>query len=305
MFWKTASIPLKVLGDFGQFKKRAQALNVIQGKNLIKSDIFEKASGLYQLSPNPSDYGFLSAFAVRADVPNKNGDAISKEELLRFRPHRRARTFETFILSPLHVNHFSSDPKLARGFIIDSVLNTWDEPFTFVEVVIAVDKTKDRILADSLLTGKINKFSMGSLVEMLECSLSFCRKRAMKEEELCEHLKTSRMQKINGELCFEWNIGVDYEELSVVENPAEVMATTTRILGNAPKLRSILPLLSNEKKAQFSITASSNIVKPLWADLIGIDEGDRRIIAKFIELYRDRFPSSVIKTLEKIFTEVG
>lgn len=302
-FWVTASVPIKPLGNFNAFKKRANALNVVKGHNLIENEVFERMASVYAVSPNPADYGFLSALAVREGVPNSNGDATSKEELFRFRPARRCRTFETFIQSPLQINHFASNPKLARGFIIDAVYNTWDEPFEFVETVIAIDKTKDPVLADALLTGKIKTFSMGSIVESLQCSLSFCKKVAHKESELCEHLKTQKMQMVNGELCFEWNIGVDYEELSVVENPAEKMAMTRKILGQAPHLRSVLNYLSPERRAGFAIAASSKEIT--WGEIMGLDEKDRRVIDEFVDIYKNRLPIPVLTMLKKSKEVIG
>ncbi len=297
-FWITASIPIKQLGDFNSFRRKAETLKVVNGSNLLDETIFEKMAALYAVSPNPQDYRYLSALAVRANVPNSNGDAVSREELFRYRPLRRCRSFETFIHSPLHVNHFSSNPKLARGFIVDAIYNTWDEDFEFVETVVAVDKTKDPILADALVSGKINKFSMGSIVESLQCSLSFCKKVAHKQSELCEHLRSQKMQYINGELCFEWNIGVDYEELSVVDNPAEKMAMTRKVLGNIPKLRNVLNYLPPAQREGFAIAASERHIS--WGELMGLDKSDIEIIDEYVRLYGNKIPPSVLVVLKKI-----
>lgn len=301
MFWITASVPFKVIGDYAQFKRRAETVRNVVGGNIIKPDVFERVASAYAISPDPRDYGFLSVLAVRADIPNNNGDAVSTEELLRFRPHRGCRTFETFINSPLHINHFASDYRLARGFIIDAILNKWDEPFTFVEVVVAVDKKKDPYLADALLSGKINKFSMGSLVETIQCSLSFCKKVAHQESELCDHLKKMRMQTINGELVFGWNIGVDYEELSVVENPAEKFAQTRKIFGSlVPRVASFVRTLPAREREAFRRVAEK---AKTWGDLMGISAEDKKIILEFLRIYGRRIPPSVENVLWKVVSE--
>jgi hypothetical protein len=306
MFFRVASVPFKVIGGFDKFRRYAESSEV--AANLIDTAIFEKLSPVYKISPDPKDYGFLSALAVRANVPNNNGDAISREELFRYRPHRGCRTFETFINSPLHINHFSQEPSLARGFIIDAIYNDRDEPFEFVEVVVAVDKTKDPYLADMLLSGKINKFSMGSLVEAIKCSLSSCGKVAHSEDELCDHLKRQRMQYVNGELVFGWNIGVDYEELSVVSNPAERFATTRHIFGGLPShltsfVRS-LPARTRVGLMERYAAAHSRRGLVVWADLFELDDADRAEIADFLRVYAGRIPESVVRALKKVLSVV-
>jgi len=303
-FWKTASVEFKPLGDYTDFRKRANALHQIKGYNLIDSSHFEKMATLYYVSANPKDYYFLSCLAVRANVPNKNGDAISTEELFRFRPARKCRTYETFIHSPLHVNHFSSDPKLAKGFIVDAIYNDWAEDFAFVETVVAIDKTKDPILAEAVYNGRINKFSMGSIVEALQCSLSHCKKIAYREEDLCEHLKNYRMQKINGELCFEWNIGVDYEELSIVDNPAEEMAMTRAILGSYPVMKTLSNYLPPQKRAGINVYASVKN-SPKWFEIMGIDRTDMEVVKRYFENLNYRVPPSVLRVIGRLFEEVG
>lgn len=307
MFFRVASVPLKVIGDFGDYSRKIRVIASVLGKqgnkekNLIDPKKFERVTGIYAISPDPTDYGFLSALAVRANIPNNNGDAISTEELFRFRPHRGCQTFETFINAPLHLNHFSSEPKLARGFVVDSIYNKWDEPFEFVEVVVAVDKKKDPYLADGLLSGKINKFSMGSLVEAIKCSLSNCGKIAHSEQELCEHLKKMRMQTVNGEMVFGWNIGVDYEELSVVERPAENFATTRKIFGGLPShLASFVNSLPGARKVAFQRFANKYIV---LADLLDLGDKDREIIKEFLSVYRGRIPGVVEATLRRVLDE--
>ncbi len=305
-FYKVADVPLKVIGDgqYGAFKRTAQTVkNAIpnSGYNLVADQIFAKLSPHYALSSNPADYIFLSALAVREGVPNKNGDATTHTELMRFRPARKCLTFETFVHDPIQMNHFASEHTLAKGFIVDSILNTWDESFEFVETALAIDKSKDPVLAQGLLSGRINKFSMGSLVEALECSI--CHKIAYKEQDMCDHLKFHKMQKINGQLCFEYNIGVTYEELSIVDRPAEEAAMTRKILGDMPRTREILPLLAHEKQASFHLVASEN--KPTWAELMGIDTIALKVAAQYLEFNKGRIPASVFSVFSKTFEKVG
>jgi hypothetical protein len=304
MFFRTAAVPFRLLGGFDDLRRYAQVqekqgLSSVAG-NIIRAEVFERVASVYKISPDPRDYGFLSALAVRANVPNMNGDAVSEEELFRFRPRRNCRTFETFINAPLQVNHFSSVPSLARGFIIDAYYNKTEPPYNFVEVVIAVDKKKDPYLAQMILSQQINKFSMGSLVESIKCSLSICGKVAYKEAEFCEHLRHQRMQYVNGELVFGWNIGVEYEELSIVENPAEKMALTRKIFANIP---SRLASFVNDLPAQGRVAVMRRVAESRnkrWGEVLGLSEDDFEVIRAFLRVYKLRIPPSVVKALESL-----
>lgn len=65
---------------------------------------------IYGLSKNPDDYIYVVARAVTAELPgkpnpNENGDAFTREELLRFDHRLARRVYKTFDYKPNHVNH--------------------------------------------------------------------------------------------------------------------------------------------------------------------------------------------------------
>ncbi len=72
----------------------------------------------YDISSNPSDYIFEAARAVTAEVPNENGDAFPRSELLRYDHKLKTPIFATFIGKPHHINHKADNPKTARGVVL-------------------------------------------------------------------------------------------------------------------------------------------------------------------------------------------
>lgn len=151
------------------FKKTANAEkyashfdNVTESSSIIE-DVKEKLSVVaetYRISSNPNDYIYVAVRALTADIPNENWDAFGEKELLRFEPKYGCRVYQTFNLKPHHVNHRSQDPTQARGVILDSHYNTKNAEH-FPEILVAVDKTKDKRLADGIASGEITGFSMG------------------------------------------------------------------------------------------------------------------------------------------------
>mgnify|MGYP001591075894 FL=1 len=121
----------------------------------------ENVADTYKISSNPGDYIFVISRALTADTPNENHDCFPAEELLRFDPKLGCRVFQTFNLKPNHINHRADDPTQARGVILDAHYNDLNKEEVFVEILVAVDKTKDKKLAEGILKGDINSMSMG------------------------------------------------------------------------------------------------------------------------------------------------
>jgi hypothetical protein len=150
----------------------------------------------YKISNNPSDYIYEAVRAVTAGVPNENGDAFSKNELLRYDHNLKKPVYQTFQLVPHFVNHQSSKLEAARGVILDAYYNDTSKPFDscnacgyrtaqvedrdatglyckkcgaiakdeFVEILIATDSKKDPHFANGVRTGVLNATSMGCFV---------------------------------------------------------------------------------------------------------------------------------------------
>ncbi len=194
------------------------------------NDIAEKlkvVAEAYQISANPEDYIYVAVRALTADVPNENHDAFSEKELLRFDTKFGCKVYQTFNMKPHHVNHRSADPKQARGVILDSHYNTKNAEH-FPEILIAVDKTKDKKLAEGISSGDISGFSMGCTADWTICSV--CNHTASSPAEFCNHIRFSKGKDVNGKVAFEWCEGVCFEEESSVDDPADKNALTQEVI---------------------------------------------------------------------------
>lgn len=292
MFFKIASTPIMgVYQSSGKFTKCAskdselkdfEKKTVSRALNLISKEALKSLAKVYNISSDINDYIFPVPRAVGADIPNSNGDRFSHEELTRFSPSHRCLVYQTFRNDPLHVEHAADNPKTARGFIPDAFYVQDNPKDRYVLTVVAMDATKDPALAEGLLSGEIDSFSMGCVCEAVQCSYSKCRKIAHTDRDLCEHLKHYRMSRINGELIYEDCLGVEYQELSVVGDPAYDKAKTQYMLNRNANLRKL------EAQQNFKLINS----------LVGFE--DARQVAKFFKENVNKLPEAMLKLGDKL-----
>lgn len=288
-FYKVGSAPIVgVYQSSGKFSKCAakneeiseqQDQAVKHAINLISSDILKSLSKVYNISANIDDYIFPIPRAVTANVPNSNGDLFSHEELTRYSPAHRCLVYQTFRTVPLHIEHAASDPKAARGFIPDAHYMTANEDDMHVLTVVAMDTSKDPPLASGMLDGSVNKFSMGCICGAVKCS--YCSKIAKSDRDLCECLRQHKMARINGTLVYEACLDVEYQELSVVGDPADERALTQVILQRAA---------SKNVPHSEKFTLLSNLVS----------KADQKEIARFFKANVGKLPDAMIRLADKI-----
>lgn len=292
MFFKTASTPiLGVYQTSGKFTKKASQNCDISSSddsvinkslNLISPDIIKTVSKLYNISSNIDDYIFPVPRAVGADEPNSNGDRFTHDELTRYSSNHKCLVYQTFRNDPLHIEHASENPKTARGFLPDAYYVSDNPKDKYVLTICAVDTKKDPDLAEGLLSGDIKYFSMGCMCEAVKCSI--CNKVANSDKEMCDHLKYKKMQYIGGKLVFEDCLGVEFQELSVVGDPAYAKAATQYILNKSANKRN--------KMAQFNDgSLISSILSP----------EDQVEIAKFFIQNKNNLPISMLRLANKLF----
>lgn len=292
-FFKTANAPLLgVYQSSGKFSKCAAKhadISTEEDKaikyalNLISPSVLKAVAKVYDLSDNINDYIFPVPRAVKADEPNSNGDNFSHDELTRFSSRHKCQVYKTFVNVPLHIEHASDNPKGARGFIPDSYYVQTDPNDRYVLTLVAMDTTKDAPLADGLVSGDINTFSMGCICDSVQCSYSKCGKVAKSDRDLCDHLRWYKMSTLEGELIYENCIGVEYQELSVVGDPAYEGAQTQYLLQRAAHLAEI-----NQVKESFSIISSL------------VDTNDQYEISRFVSANVNSLPEPVLRLFKKI-----
>jgi hypothetical protein len=176
--------------------------------------------------------------------------------------------FSTFVGKPIFVDHHNSDPKKARGVIVDAKLNVLDHrtaaadddywggsdvdsehmPATEVELLLEVDADSFPKLAQSIVSGDLDGFSMGCDVEYSKCS--HCGHKASSPDEYCSHIvmkgahhdmKTAdgkRTSKKSYENCY----GVHFFEISAVFDPADETALAREVRHEAATKQAENPL---------------------------------------------------------------
>lgn len=234
------------------------------GKLDIKSALTRVAS-VYDVSADPTDYIYEAVRAVTTGIPNENGDAFHRDELLRFDHRLGCTVYQTFILKPHLVNHRANNPKTARGVILDAHYND-DSPVLdvcpkcqsrtasteardvtglycrkcgqcvkdeFTEILIAIDQKKDPTFANGVRNGVLNATSMGCICESTTCNV--CNHVAYNKDEFCFHIRGGNKKRwfktASGERqAFEWCNNVIFTEDSRVDQPADPKALQREIL---------------------------------------------------------------------------
>lgn len=291
-FYKTAKSPIVgVYQSSGRFSKlaaqhdditRSEQEGIESALNLLSKDVLKAVARVYDISDDINDYIFPVPRAVTADTPNNNGDNFRHDELIRFSPAHRCLVYQTFRNDPLHVEHAAEDPKTARGFIPDAYYVTGNRKDKHVLTLVAMDTSKDPPMANGLLSGEIDSFSMGCICEAVTCS--YCHKRATSDRNLCQHLQFYKMSHIDGQLVYEDCEGVEYQELSAVGNPADPKATTQALLRYASKRAA-----ANDVKAAFSVLSTL------------VSQADQREIARFFSENVGKLPEAMLRLADQLF----
>jgi hypothetical protein len=200
--------------------KRTAALNTPIG--VVDISWLEAAAGFHDLSPNPDDYVFSIQRAVVADIPNRNGDCFSRQELHRFNHSNASPVWGTFNRKPVYFEH-NQVPKDARGLIFKSFVDV-EGPYQFVTTLTGVDRRKDSSLAQAVKNNTRPYWSMGCIAEYVTCSIPSCRRKATTSKEFCTHIQNQLGQVIGDNLCYEILGEVGFIEISSVSDPAALIA---------------------------------------------------------------------------------
>ena len=197
------------------------------------------AAKVYQISPNIQDYILVKTPICPSDIPNRNGIGFPLKELIKFQPPPIARqTFKAWAGQPVHYEHKNEIHEEAYGVILDArmapIKGYGDGKLWKVMGLLAIDKYKYPRIAQRVLDGDVNTYSMGALVDYFTCS--YCGSR-MNKHGGCSHIHPSNQ--------IDWNPVKDYNgqthiayrnahniqpiECSIVETPAWVPALSDSV----------------------------------------------------------------------------
>jgi hypothetical protein len=181
------------------------------------------ASQAYKISPNIRDYVVAGVPYITSDFPNRNLQAFTQEEILKFRPNFGRVTYRTFVGKPTFQDHKNDDPLQAKGVNLDAIINYVPKYKVYkILVLSAFDRTKDPDLASAIANKEINTYSMGAWVELFTCSI--CGADA--NNPTCSHFTKIGKGNIapGRQLVYQNCCGVEFFEGSSVSSPADVTA---------------------------------------------------------------------------------
>lgn len=210
-----------------------------QGSNLDVSLWLTSASKVYEISSDIRDYVLIPVPIMFTEIPNTNGDSVSIQEMLRFDPESGCQAYKSFKGKPMHVEHDNKVHAKAKGIILDVFLQPLQrfgngKYFKLVELL-ACDRTKDPLLANSILSGKANTFSLGFYFKGYDCSI--CG-RAFGEGGTaipCEHTmpRKTTYKRLDGRLAYRRCKFIRGFETSYVDNPAYSIAVNNNFINVA------------------------------------------------------------------------
>ena len=179
----------------------------------------------YHISSDPKDYVITPVIVMPSDLPNRNGVAFPLRELVRFHPHLGQQAYKTWKGKPTFREHANKDIEKAHGVIADSFLRPlhgWAGGKIWkVLLLLAFDRSKHPELANNILAGDENAYSMGAWVATYSCS--YCGQEVGKG---CTHLreKQNDFYELDGKLVHKNCVGIEGFECSSVATPAYISA---------------------------------------------------------------------------------
>lgn len=189
------------------------------------------AAEKYKISADIKDYVLCEVPIVEGGgIPNRNLHAFLSSRLTEFLPKYGCQAYQTFKAKPVHFEHQHDDETKAKGVIFDAAFRTINGR-DFVFIIKGFDRTKDRELAEAVLSGKRRGHSMSAYAEAFDCSV--CGHNWNTEyRNACEkHMKGPMGQRSEGRLLGAGQVydgalsymvvkGIVYIESSSVSDPA-------------------------------------------------------------------------------------
>lgn len=188
------------------------------------------AAKTYKISPKLEDYLIVKTIICPSDIPNRNGIAFPISELVKFLPPPTNRmVYKAWTGCPVHEEHDNEVHEKAYGVIFDTSLHKVENygggKIWKVIGLLGIDKTKNPEIAQQILNGEINTYSMGCEAAYFTCS--YCNTQCT-SKSWCSHIRSTK--EVN------WTNQMDYDgsahlaflnaheltpiEISIVRDPA-------------------------------------------------------------------------------------
>lgn len=257
---KARTANLDKFADFNDYRTedgyiyaRIRAISSRVNKNWDGWPTVELAGGKEAWDKVSSTHTSSEGFIVTADTSQEYG-------------------YPTFVGKPHFVDHHNSDPKRARGVIVDSKFRVLDHktaseddywkksdidqehlPAAEVELLVEVDAKTFPKWAAVIVNGDLDGWSMGCDVDYSKCS--HCGNKASNPDEYCshiiskgaEHTASDGQSKKSYENCY----GIKFFEISGVFDPADETA----------KSREVRAAVEKEARGVFSLPEPHQVLQ--------------------------------------------
>lgn len=127
------------------------------------------AAEAYHISADIKDYVIAEVPIVEGDIPNRNMHCFLTSRLVEFLPKFGIQAFKTFVGKPTFYEHQHDDNTKAKGVILDASMREVNGRW-YVMVLKAFDRTKDRGLAEDILSGRRRGHSMSAWTAYFDCA---------------------------------------------------------------------------------------------------------------------------------------
>lgn len=223
--------PIELFGIVND-KKNENTIKVNDEYRTIDAGFWLKfAAEHYHISPNLRDYIMVPVPTLITELPNTNGDCVTKEELLTFIPDQGKLAYKTWKGKICCEEHQNQDITKAKGVILDVYLKRLNgfgnnKHYKLI-MLLAFDRTKDPALCNAILDGSINTYSVGMYFDSYSCSI--CGSRVGKNYgSQCSHTKLKQPTYVSngGKLAYRHMHSVLGFECSAVRDPAYSIALT-------------------------------------------------------------------------------
>jgi hypothetical protein len=127
------------------------------------------AAEKYKISADINDYVLAEVPIVEGDVPNRNMHCFLTSRLLEWLPEYGMQAYKTFVGKPVFMEHKHDIIEAAKGIILDARMHVHNNR-SYVMILKAFDRTKDRNLAEAVLSGKRRGHSMSAWAGEFDCA---------------------------------------------------------------------------------------------------------------------------------------
>lgn len=204
------------------------------------------AAKTYHISSRIEDFVIVGTPLCPSDIPNRNGHAFPISELVRYMPPPvAAQTYKAWKGCPMHLEHEADDCTTAYGVVLDTYLEKirgyGNDKHWKVMALCAIDKAKYPEIAQEILDGTINTYSMGAMVDEFTCSYCHapCWEDKNGKHHHCAHV--GGIDQVNWNVIEDWQgnkhlaylraHGIQPAEFSIVRDPAWVVALSDNVMG--------------------------------------------------------------------------